>query len=164
MSRQSEPTIERRGADHRLWRWGLVAAILGVALIVVGSLVLRAIPREGEAQVEIAGWKVPVGVVVSTDSASSHLPGIVLSTLFGNKPVMQIDAGRVEAVGQDELRIKSLAGGKDATYKLTDSTKTLSIRDPLLHLPAKEGDAVAVLTSPGSDNAVLVLTGVTLSN
>ncbi len=163
MSEQPDTgTIAARGADHRLWRWGLVAAILGLALIVAVVIVVRAIPTEGEAQVQIAGWKVPVGVVVSTDNVSSHLPGIVVGSLLGNKPVIQIDAGRVEGAGAGELRIKSLHGGRDVVYKLTDATRTLNIRDPLLRLPATEGDAVAVLTSPDSNDAIIVLTGVTL--
>jgi len=163
MSDQPDPgTIPTGSVDHRLWRWGLVAAILGIALVAAVVIVVRAIPTEGEAQVQIAGWKVPVGVVVSTDNVSSHLPGIVVGSLLGNKPVIQIDAGRVEGVGAGELRVKSLHGGRDTTYQLTDATKTLNMRNPLLLLPAREGDAVAVLTSPDSTDAIVVLTGVTL--
>ncbi len=43
------------------------------------------------------------------------------------------------------------------------ATKTLSVREPLLRASSKEGDSVAVLTIPDSNDALIVLTGVTLS-
>jgi hypothetical protein len=160
----SPTVVTAAGADHRLRRWGLVAAILGVTAIIIVILVLRAIPKQGEAQLEIAGWKAPVGVVVSTDEVSSHLPGVVVRSLLGNEPVIQVNGGRVEEAGADKLRIKSFSGNDDITYTLTDTTKTLNIRNPLLRGAATVGESVAVLTKPNSHDALLVLTGVTRAN
>jgi hypothetical protein len=134
-------------SNDRLRRWGLVAAILGAAghhLV----LVIRAIPGQGEARLEIAGWKAPVGVVVSTNNVASHLPGIVVRTLLGDKPMSQVNRGRVEEVGQDSLRIASLARNKEITYTLTSATTTVNVRNPPRAGCAGAGETVAVLTSP----------------
>lgn len=147
--------------DNRLLRWAVVAVILGVAAVVIALIVVRALPDEGRAQVEIAGWRVPVGVVVSTDDVKSDAPGFLLNSLLGRDTVISIDAGRAESVSEDEIRIDSFAGGDSKTYDLTDGTRTLSVRNPLSSARVAEGDSIAVVTAPGSDDALLVLTGVT---
>ncbi|MCH8065070.1 MAG: hypothetical protein IIC90_04500 [Chloroflexi bacterium] len=148
-------------SDNRLLRWAVAAAILGGAAIVVTLLILRAIPSEAEVEIEIAGWRVPVGVVISTDDVKSRLPGIVISSLLGDKPVIQINAGRVEQSKPGELTIQPLSGGKSVSYELTESTRILDIRTFASATGFEEGELAAVITSPGGNEAFLVLTGIT---
>ena len=150
-----------RRSDNRLLRWAVVAAILGGAAIVVTFLILRAIPSEAKVEIEIAGWRVPVGVVVGIEDVESRLPGVVISSLLGDKPVIQINAGRIEQSEPGELTIQPLTGGRSVTYELTDSTKSVDVRNFLLGAPLEEGELAAVITSPGSKKAFLVLTGIT---
>ena len=150
-----------RRSDNRLLRWAVVAAILGGAAIVVTLLILRAIPSEAKVEIEIAGWRVPVGVVVGIEDVESRLPGVVISSLLGDKPVIQINAGRIEQSEPGELTIQPLTGGRSVTYELTDSTKSVDVRNFLLGAPLEEGELAAVITSPGSKKAFLVLTGIT---
>ena len=148
-------------SDNRLLRWAVAAAILGGAAIVVTLLILRAIPSEAEVEIEIAGWRVPVGVVVSTGDVKSRLPGIVISPVLGDKPVIQINAGRVELSEPGELTIQPLSGGKSVSYELTESTRFLNVRNLSGATELEEGELAAVITSPGGNEAFLVLTGIT---
>ena len=150
-----------RRSDNRLLRWAVVAAILGGAAIVVTFLILRAIPSEAEIEIEIAGWRVPVGVVVSTDDVKSRLPGLVVGSLLGDESAIQVNAGQIERIEHGELTIQPLTGGRSVTYELTDSTKSVNVRNFLLGAPLEEGELAAVITSPGSKKAFLVLTGIT---
>ena len=150
-----------RRVDSRLLRWAVVAAILGAAAIVATFLILRAIPSEAEVEIEIAGWRVPVGLVVSTDNVKSRLPGVVISSLLGNKPVIQINAGRIERSEPGELTIQTLTGGKSASYELTERTRILDASNLARATDLEQGELAAVITSPGSKEAFLVLTGIT---
>ena len=152
-----------RRSDNRLLRWAVVAAILGGAAIVVTLLVLRAIPSEAEVEIEIAGWRVPVGVVISTDDVKSQLPGIIISSLLGDKPVIQINAGRVKQSEPSVLTIQPLQGGESVSYELTESTTFLNVRNLARATELEEGELAAVMASPGRNEAVLVLTGITLA-
>jgi len=137
------------------------AGILGAAAIVVTLLVIRALPSEGVAQVEIAGWRVPIGVVVSTDQAKSKLPGLVVGSILGDHPSIQVNGGVVEQIDESALTIKSFAGGRRTTYAISDKTKRADVRNPLLQRSPVPGDTVAVVTAPGGNDVVLLLTGVT---
>ena len=148
-------------SDKRLVRWAVVAAILGAAAIVATTLILRAVPREVEVEVEIAGWRVPVGLVVSSGDLRSRLPGLVVGSLLGDESAIQINAGQIERIEPGELTIQPLTGGRSVTYELTDSTKSVNVRNFLLGAPLEEGELAAVITSPGSKKALLVLMGIT---
>jgi hypothetical protein len=146
-------------ADSRLLRWAVVAAILGLAAIVVTILILRAIPDEGEVQVEIAGQRLPVGLVVSTDDVRSQLPGIVVDALLGNESAVQINAGRIQSIEDDELEIESYIGSDRATYDVGEARR-INVRSPFSTAELIVGDAVAIITQPDSNEALAVLTGV----
>ena len=148
-------------SDNRVLRWATVAAILGGAAIVVTFLILRAIPSEAEVEIEIAGWRVPVGLVVSTDDVGSQLPGIVIRSILGDKPVIQINAGQVEESEPGQLTIQPLQDAESVSYELTASTSFLNVRNLDRAAELDEGELVAVITSPGSNEAFLVLTGIT---
>ena len=148
-------------SDNRVLRWATVAAILGGAAIVVTFLILRAIPSEAEVEIEIAGWRVPVGLVVSTDDVESQLPGIVIRSILGDKPVIQINAGQVEESEPGQLTIRPLQGSDSVSYELTASTRFLNVRNLDRAPELDEGELAAVITSPGSNEAFLVLTGIT---
>ncbi|MDP9236535.1 MAG: hypothetical protein M3P30_03900 [Chloroflexota bacterium] len=145
----------------RLLRWVAAAGILGAAAVVATILIIRAIPSEGVAQVEIAGWRVPIGVVVSTDTAKSKLPGLVVGSLLGDRPSIQVDGGLVQKIDNNSVTIKSFAGGRTTTYAISDKTRRADVRNPLLQTSPVPGDNVAVVTAPGGNDAVLLLTGVT---
>ena len=147
------------GGDNRLLRWAVVAGILGVAAIVITILILRAIPDEGEVQVDIAGQRLPVGLVVSTDDVRSELPDIIVDALLGNESAVQINAGRVRAVDGDEIEIESFVDGDRVTYDTSDA-RTVNVTNPLLGGDIEEGELVAIVTKPNSDEALAVLTGV----
>lgn len=148
-------------SDNQVLRWATVAAILGGAAIVVTFLILRAIPSEAEVEIEIAGWRVPVGLVVSTDDVGSQLPGIVIRSILGDKPVIQINAGQVEESEPGQLTIRPLQGSDSVSYELTASTRFLNVRNLDRAAELDEGELAAVITSPGSNEAFLVLTGIT---
>ncbi len=150
-----------RLADSRLLRWAVAAAILGGTAIVITFLILRAIPDEVEVEVEIAGWRVPVGVVVSTEDVDANLPGFILGALLGDTPKIQIDAGRIERSLSNELTIRSFSGADSTTYNLTDRTRIVDVRSFLAARPLEEGELAAVITSPGGEEALLVLTHIT---
>lgn len=150
----------RGHADNRLLRWAVAAAILGVAAIVVTILILRAIPDEGEVQVEIAGQRLPVGLVVRTDDVRSELPGIVVDALLGNEATIQINAGRVRGVDEEAIEIESFVDGDRVSYD-TGGARTIDVRSPLQGGSVSEGDLVAIITKPNSNDALVVLTGVT---
>jgi hypothetical protein len=145
----------------RLIRWVAAASIIGVAAIVVTVLIIRTIPSEGVAQVEIAGWRVPIGVVVSTDTAKSRLPGLVVGSLLGGGPSIQVDGGSVQTIDASSVTIRSFAGGRTTTYAINDKTRRADVRNPLLQQSPAPGDNVAVVTAPGGNDVVLLLTGVT---
>ncbi len=148
-------------SDNRVLRWATAAVILGGAAIVVTFLILRAIPSEAEVEIEIAGWRVPVGLVVSTDDVESQLPGIVIRSILGDKPVIQINAGRVEESEPGQLTIQPLQDAESVSYELTASTRFLNVRNLDRAAELDEGELAAVITSPGSNEAFLVLTGIT---
>ena len=155
-----------RRSDNRLLRWAIVAAILGAAVVVATFLILRALPSEAEVAIEIGGWRVPVGVVVSTDDAKSQLPGLVVDAILGREATIQINAGRVAQSGPDELTIEPLSGQERISFELTDRTRILSARlfnigSALNARELNEGELVAVMTIPGRTEAFLVLTGIT---
>lgn len=146
--------------ERRLVRWLAVALFVGIAIVVAAVIIVRALPKSGEAQVEIAGWRVPVGVVVDTSSRSAA-PGLLLNSLLGGDPVIRVDAGEVATVGDGAITIRSYAGSRHVAYRLNDRTRTLDARRPLAQPgPPAEGEAVAVITRPDSDTALVVVTGV----
>lgn len=147
--------------DNRLLRWAVVAAIIGAAAIVATILILRAIPSEAEVQIEIAGWRVPVGVVVSTEDVKSRLPGMVIGSLLGDSPKIQVNAGRIERSEQGELTIRPLTGGESVSYELTEGTRIFNVAGLARAAELEEGELAAVITGPGSKEAFLVLTGIT---
>jgi hypothetical protein len=161
MAMQSDSESTARWYDRMIVRWALVACVLAAAVVIAAVMIARAIPDKAEAQVEIAGWRVPVGVVVDTGGAPAA-PGLLLGSLLGGDPIIRIDAGGVLSAANDRIEIRSYAGDRRATYRLDEHTRLVDARRPLstAALPSPD-EAAAVITRPNSDTAIAVVTGVT---